>query len=112
MPSVATLPDAEATVNLSVLPLLTAKLASTSTVLLNSVAPVTVRVPPRVVLPSTFRVLSKSAAPLPFRVPSITVLPVAEATVNLSVVLFLTAKFASTSTVPLNSELPATSSVP
>ena len=113
VPEITVLPDAEATVNLSApAEVLTAKLPSTSTVLLNSDAPVTVTVPPRVVLPSTFRVLSKSAAPLPFNVPSITVLPEEEATVNLSVVPLLTAKFASTSTVPLNSEFPATVKVP
>ena len=44
--------------------------------------------------------------------PEITVLPVADATVNLSVVPFLTAKFASTSTVPLNSDVPVTVRLP
>jgi hypothetical protein len=43
VPSVATLPDADATVNLSVVPLLTAKLASISTVPLNSEFAATVR---------------------------------------------------------------------
>ena len=43
VPSVATLPDADATVNLSVVPFLTAKLASTSTVPLNSEFAATVR---------------------------------------------------------------------
>ena len=42
--------------------------------------------------------------PLMFKFPEITVLPVADATVNLSVVPDLTAKFASTSTVLLNSD--------
>ena len=56
MPSVAMLPEEEATVILSVLPLLTAKLASTSTVLLNSVTPVTVNWAPSVTLLSTLRV--------------------------------------------------------
>ena len=50
--------------------------------------------------------------PLIFKFPEITVLPVLDATVNLSVVPDLTAKFASTSTVPLNSELPVTVSCP
>ena len=50
--------------------------------------------------------------PLMFKFPEITVLPVLDATVNLSVVPDLTAKFASTSTVPLNSELPVTVRLP
>ena len=45
------LPVLDATVNLSVVPDLTAKFASTSTVPLNSDVPVTVRLPPSVVLP-------------------------------------------------------------
>ena len=50
--------------------------------------------------------------PLMFKFPEITVLPVADATVNLSVVPDLTAKFASTSTVPLNSDVPVTVRLP
>ena len=47
----------DATVNLSVVPDLTAKFASTSTVPLNSDVPVTVRLPPSVELPlATFNV--------------------------------------------------------
>ena len=78
----------DATVNLSVVPDLTAKLASISTVLLNSDAPVTISVP------------------------SILVLPVTLSTKNLSVVPFLTAKSASTSTVLLNSDVPVTVRLP
>ena len=44
--------------------------------------------------------------------PSILVLPVTLSTKNLSVVPFLTAKSASTSTVPLNSELAVTVTLP
>ena len=47
-----------------------------------------------------------------FKFPEITVLPVLDATVNLSVVPDLTAKFASTSTVPLNSDVPVTVKLP
>ena len=57
-------------------------------------------------MPSTLSVVSKSTAPFTFRSPSPTALPVEEAIVNLSVVPDLTAKSASTSTVPLNSALP------
>ena len=56
VPAVTVLPVALSTVNLSVVPFLTAKSASTSTVLLNSVVPVTTRVLPRVVAASTFNV--------------------------------------------------------
>ena len=53
-PDITVLPVADATVNLSVVPSLTAKFASTSTVPLNSVVPVlTVKLPPMVVLPSS-----------------------------------------------------------
>ena len=51
VPDVDTLPELDATVNLSVVPDLTAKFASTSTVPLNSDVPVTVRLPPSVVAP-------------------------------------------------------------
>ena len=50
--------------------------------------------------------------PLTVRLPSVTMLPVLDATVNLSVVPDLTAKFASTSTVPLNSDVPVTVRLP
>ena len=50
--------------------------------------------------------------PLTVRLPSVTILPVLDATVNLSVVPDLTAKFASTSTVPLNSDVPVTVKLP
>ena len=50
--------------------------------------------------------------PLIVKFPATTVLPVADATVNLSVVPDLTAKFASTSTVPLNSDVPVTVKLP
>ena len=52
--------------------------------------------------------LSIRTASLTVRVPSIRVLPVPFSTLNLSVVLFLTAKSASTSTVLLNSVAPVT----
>ena len=51
VPDVDTLPELDATVNLSVVPDLTAKFASTSTVPLNSVDPVTVKLPPSDVAP-------------------------------------------------------------
>ena len=50
--------------------------------------------------------------PLTVKPPSVTTLPVLDATVNLSVVPDLTAKFASTSTVPLNSDVPVTVRLP
>ena len=50
-PEITVLPVLDATVNLSVVPFLTAKFASTLTALLNSDVPVTVRFPPRVVAP-------------------------------------------------------------
>ena len=67
-PSVTTLPVLDATVNLSVVPDLTAKFASTSTVPLNSDVPVTVRLPPSVVAPLlTFNVpVDCMSIPRPF----------------------------------------------
>ena len=58
----------DATVNLSVVPDLTAKFASTSTVPLNSDVPVTVRLPPSVELPlATFNVpVDCMSSPSPF----------------------------------------------
>ena len=72
----------------------------------------TLSVPPRVVLPSTLRVEFNSAWPSAVSVPSILVLPVTLSTKNLSVVPFLTAKSASTSTVLLNSLVPVTVRLP
>ena len=61
---------------------------------------------------STLRVEFNSAWPSAVNVPSMFVLPVTLSTKNLSVVPFLTAKSASTSTVLLNSLVPVTVRLP
>ena len=80
VPSVAVLPVEDAPVNLSVVPDLTAKLLSTSTVPLNSELFVTSNVPPIVVLLSTLRVEFNSVCPSAVKVPSILELPLEDVT--------------------------------
>ena len=68
--------------------------------------------PLKVAPPSTVRLPVTPAFSSTVSVPSMLVLPVLDATVNLSVVPDLTAKFASTSTVLLNSLVPVTVRLP